>query len=681
MSFTPITVTATRRNADNTPATGNITFTLNAEMTNGTESVQPAPITGVLNDLGELVGQNQEALILLANNDVGTTPASPSASYLVTERVFGSELVSYSVILTHTTTPVDLSTLARYEPAPEVITYIPFTLNPAQTNGQVPIWNATDKRWEPGAGGGGGSPWTFSGEGTPNGRTAFVLSGTELSLPVVIIEGVIDTFYYTPIATGVPITFTIAPGSYATQQEIMSALDNAVGSDSSLFSSHVITNGYQVTSNFTRTKLMLYATGAVGTANNGDTLTAGPTDALGILGFASPSTFAGGQVGVTGIFPDTYQDTLTNAVYVYTNTFAGTSAWVGVLGVFDQPAFTTSLMAQAGPNGDFARTTPWVEFGSSGVFYTQWNDDGSLLMPQPSNASIYGSWGVPTRTPNYTPALDFDARTGLWYWWNSSGPAWVAAVVGGGGSFPTFTGSGSPEGVQTATVFGQTYQDTSIGNLWQYQGTPPSNTGWMQLIGDGSNQAGLYINETLTQLETQDQGAAFGVETAPSGRDNFEHYLNNDHYWETFAYHGDPNGNIAADGKGDFCVDVDTPALYQAGAADDSHWVQLGGSFAPPDSHTATAAFGAVALGTPIQNTLGYDVIVNLAIPVTASTGGSLNSGVGPSATPTVDAITPALAAATVVYVSQYVPDGYYLSVTSTGTITLGTVITQVTSV
>ena len=242
VSFTPISVQATRRNPDGSPASGTISFSLNAEMLNGVESVQPFPILGVLNPDGQLVAQSGQPIVLLANDDPGTTPASPSASYVVQENIDGSSNVEYSVIIPHVTTitdqnatattgspivilsnvlasaamigtvlggdilegfataptiiaydptqntitvnqdaiangsaiaiisnAVDLSTLAQYEPAPEVVTYIPFTLNPAQTGGQVPTWNATDKRWEPA---------TPSGDsGTTYGRLNMTLVG------------------------------------------------------------------------------------------------------------------------------------------------------------------------------------------------------------------------------------------------------------------------------------------------------------------------------------------------------------------------------------------------------------------------------------------------------------------------------------------------------------------------
>ena len=228
MSFTPISLQATRANPDGSPASGTISFTLNAEMLNGTESIQPAPISGVLNPSGQLVQQNGQAIILLANDDEGTTPADPSAAYVVQENITGSSVVEYSIIILHDSTitdeaviftatkdtvtlsnvlassamvgqtlvastnfpsgvgitaydptqntltlasnatstvtesatisgAVDLSTLAQYEPAPTIQTYIPFTLDPLQTDGQVATWSASENKWIPTTPGGGSS--------------------------------------------------------------------------------------------------------------------------------------------------------------------------------------------------------------------------------------------------------------------------------------------------------------------------------------------------------------------------------------------------------------------------------------------------------------------------------------------------------------------------------------------
>ncbi len=52
-----------------------------------------------------------------------------------------------------------------------------------------------------------------------------------------------------------------------------------------------------------------------------------------------------------------------------------------------------------------------------------------------------------------------------------------AIAAGSGGSFPDFTGSGSPEGVQTANV-GQSYVDTTNGALYFKLSGAATNTGW-----------------------------------------------------------------------------------------------------------------------------------------------------------------------------------------------------------
>lgn len=96
-------------------------------------------------------------------------------------------------------------------------------------------------------------------------------------------------------------------------------------------------------------------------------------------------------------------------------------------------------------------------------------------------------------------------------------------------------------------------------------------------------------------------------------------------------------------------------------------------SSSPTDSHTATTAFGALAVGTPLQNVLGYDILVSGTVNVTAATAGSVKLGVGASATPTTDPITGSIttAALAVIAFSAVVPNNYYLSLQSAGTITL----------
>lgn len=68
MAFTEATVTHTFKNADGTPASGSIIFTLSERMTNGGVTIVPATVTANLNAEGKLSQK------LTANNDTTTTP-------------------------------------------------------------------------------------------------------------------------------------------------------------------------------------------------------------------------------------------------------------------------------------------------------------------------------------------------------------------------------------------------------------------------------------------------------------------------------------------------------------------------------------------------------------------------------------------------------------------------------
>lgn len=84
---------------------------------------------------------------------------------------------------------------------------------------------------------------------------------------------------------------------------------------------------------------------------------------------------------------------------------------------------------------------------------------------------------------------------------------------------------------------------------------------------------------------------------------------------------------------------------------------------APPNSSDATTSFGVITFANPIQNTLGYDIIVTGTIDVASATGAAIIMGVGPSPTPTPSPITQSLTTASDLYIgfSAYVPSGYYL--------------------
>lgn len=81
---------------------------------------------------------------------------------------------------------------------------------------------------------------------------------------------------------------------------------------------------------------------------------------------------------------------------------------------------------------------------------------------------------------------------------------------------------------------------------------------------------------------------------------------------------------------------------------------------APPSSSTVTAAFASsVTLGTAIQNTTGYDILVCFVFNVTVAAGG-LKMGVGSTSTPTTNAIAGSTTTNNLT-VTAYIPHNYYI--------------------
>lgn len=57
---------------------------------------------------------------------------------------------------------------------------------------------------------------------------------------------------------------------------------------------------------------------------------------------------------------------------------------------------------------------------------------------------------------------------------------WIRKQAGGGGSGADFlSGHGSPEGVVTGDIQGQTYLDLDSNALWSFAGTIGTDTGWV----------------------------------------------------------------------------------------------------------------------------------------------------------------------------------------------------------
>ena len=90
---------------------------------------------------------------------------------------------------------------------------------------------------------------------------------------------------------------------------------------------------------------------------------------------------------------------------------------------------------------------------------------------------------------------------------------------------------------------------------------------------------------------------------------------------------------------------------------------------APPASHTAISFGTSLTLGTALQNTLGYDILVNICVSVTAAVSANFQIGVGSTNTPTKDNILPAsISAAETFTVCVIVPHNYYVLLDKTGT-------------
>jgi hypothetical protein len=106
VSFTTITVTHTFLNADGTGAAGNIVWTLQNRMTNGTTSIMPAqPLTSSLDSSGNL------SQALPANNDPATTPIG--TMWQVTISINGCSPEQYAVVVPYNAAAgtVDLGSL------------------------------------------------------------------------------------------------------------------------------------------------------------------------------------------------------------------------------------------------------------------------------------------------------------------------------------------------------------------------------------------------------------------------------------------------------------------------------------------------------------------------------------------------------------------------------------------
>lgn len=97
---------------------------------------------------------------------------------------------------------------------------------------------------------------------------------------------------------------------------------------------------------------------------------------------------------------------------------------------------------------------------------------------------------LPTSDPGSTGKL-----------WVSDDQVVLSGFTPGGGSFPDFTGTGSPEGVVTAN-YGQYYEDTGgsgsgTSGLYVFSGSDASDTGWIAISGNADQSlSGITVDDS-----------------------------------------------------------------------------------------------------------------------------------------------------------------------------------------
>lgn len=208
-----------------------------------------------------------------------------------------------------------------------------------------------------------------------------------------------------------------------------------------------------------------------------------------------------------------------------------------------------------------------------------------------------------------------------------------------------------------------------------------SNRVAISLIGtktltDGSTQAVCFANPTFTPASATGVSAVFVSypSFAPSLGNNITTAYN--HLLQTGSQSGAgsvTNGyNLYVDTAGfgtnrqslftaDLSVGVAASGIPTAGTI----------KTAPPASTTVTAAFvTSLTFGTPVRNTTGYDIMVNISLVVTAATSAVILLGVSSAATPSTNTAVNTFSSTGIITLSAYVPVNYYLLVSNTGSLT-----------
>ncbi len=103
MSFSARTITHSFVNADGTPASGSVEFTLSERMTNGSTTMVPASITTNLDNSGNL------SQSITCTDDEDTTPSD--AKWRVDFRILGADPETFVIVVPSGEGSVDLGSL------------------------------------------------------------------------------------------------------------------------------------------------------------------------------------------------------------------------------------------------------------------------------------------------------------------------------------------------------------------------------------------------------------------------------------------------------------------------------------------------------------------------------------------------------------------------------------------
>lgn len=163
----------------------------------------------------------------------------------------------------------------------------------------------------------------------------------------------------------------------------------------------------------------------------------------------------------------------------------------------------------------------------------------------------------------------------LWQASAADNAHWVEFSSGGGLPAWFQTGDGNPiTNSVTPNTVGGLYFDTS-GSSGLFTAAGATSADWMAL-GSTTYQSGLNFESDgsggfMAALSASDGGSLVIANTTASGQSLY--IATGGNPFNLFAYPGNPNGHVTAKAEGDLCVDTSTPALWQATAADNSHWV------------------------------------------------------------------------------------------------------------